>query len=59
MAVSVLLDLNQVVSVRDLTLFLSYIPDDSDPTADLRMGNVSDDRAHFLEIPIPVTPKSE
>jgi hypothetical protein len=54
MAVSVLLDLNQVVSVPELKHFLSYLPADFDPTEDLRMSIHADGTPSFLEIPLPV-----
>lgn len=54
MAVSVLLDLTQVVSVPDLRHFLSYLPDGFDPAEDLRMSTLTDERPYFLEISLPV-----
>ncbi|MCB5292606.1 hypothetical protein [Arthrobacter sp. SO3] len=54
MAISVLLDLNQVVSVPELKHFLSYLPADFDTTEDLRMSIHADGTPSFLEIPLPV-----
>lgn len=55
MAVSVLLDLTQVVSVPDLRHFLSYIPEGFDPAEDLRMMSPQNDgRPNFLEISLRI-----
>lgn len=56
MAVSVLLDLGRAVSVPDLKHFLSYLPEDFDPTEDLRLSADSDGTTNFLQIPLPVPP---
>lgn len=55
MAVSVLLDLSQTVSVPDLKHFLSYLPEGFDPAKDLRMSTHADGTTHFLEIPLPLS----
>lgn len=54
MAVTVLLDLTQAVSVPDLKHFLSYVPQDFDPTEDLRTSTETDGAPTFLEIALPV-----
>lgn len=54
MAVSVVLDLGQAVSVPDLRLFLSYLPEGFGPAEDLRSDIDSEGTTHFLEIPLPV-----
>lgn len=54
MAVSVVLDLGQAVSVPDLQLFLSYLPEAFCSSEDLRSNIDSDGTTHFLEIPLPL-----
>lgn len=54
MAISVVLDLGQTVSVPDLQHFLSYLPKGFDSTEDLRSNIDTDGSTHFLEIPLPV-----
>lgn len=54
MAVSVLLALDQPVSLPDLMHFLSYLPEGFDPTEDLRTHPNADGTTHFLEIPLPI-----
>jgi hypothetical protein len=60
MAVSVLLALNQTVTVPDLRHFLSHLPADFNLGMDLRMHPETDDgRVDFLEIPLPIPSKDD
>jgi hypothetical protein len=56
MGVSVIIDLSEDVTVPQLMHFLSYVPDDFDPTFDLRMQIQSGVNPSFLEIQLPVPP---
>lgn len=57
MGVSVILDLNEEVSVPQLRHFLSYVPEKFDPSFDLRMQIRDDVIPQFLEIQLPVPPE--
>jgi hypothetical protein len=57
MGVSVILDLNENVSVPQLRHFLSYVPQGFDPSFDLRMQIQDDVIPQFLEIQLPVPPE--
>lgn len=57
MGVSVILDLNEDVSVPVLKHFLSYVPEDFEATSDLRMQLESGGIPQFLEILLPVPPE--
>lgn len=57
MGVSVILDLNEDVSVPDLRHFLSYVPEGFDPKFDVRMQVQNGVNASFLEIQLPVPPE--
>jgi hypothetical protein len=57
MGVSVILDLNEDVSVPHLRHFLSYVPEDFDPNFDLRMKILDGVTPEFLEIQLPVPPE--
>lgn len=53
MAVAVILDLRDDVSAPLLKLFLSYLPEDFDDTADLRWKSEGENLPRFLVIPLP------
>ncbi|MEY9777207.1 hypothetical protein ABH915_002815 [Arthrobacter sp. MW3 TE3886] len=57
MGVSVILDLNEDVSVPQLRHFLSYVPEGFDPSCDLRMQIQDGVTPEFLEIRLPVPPE--
>ena len=57
MGVSVILDLNEDVSVPVLKHFLSYVPEDFEATFDLRMQLERGGVPQFLEIQLPVPPE--
>jgi hypothetical protein len=57
MGVSVILDLNEDVSVPQLRQFLSYVPEGFDPNFDLRMQIQDGVTPEFLEIRLPVPPE--
>jgi hypothetical protein len=59
MGVSVILDLNEDVSVPQLRQFLSYVPEGFDPSSDLRMQTQDDVIPQFLEIQLPVPPDQD
>lgn len=59
MGVSIILDLNEDVSVPDLRHFLSYVPEDFEPTFDLRMQIEGGGIPQFLEIRLPVPPERD
>lgn len=59
MGVSVILDLNEDVSVPDLKHFLSYVPEGFDHSYDLRMQIVEGVIPQFLEIRLPVSPEQD
>jgi hypothetical protein len=59
MGVSVILDLNEDVSVPQLRQFLSYVPEGFDPSFDLRMQTQDDVIPQFLEIQLPVPPERD
>lgn len=54
LAVSILLDLGQAVTVLDLRQFLSWVPEGFDVTQDLRLDSSQADIA-LLEIPLPLS----
>lgn len=53
MALSVVLNLTEPVSVPDLERFLTFIPDGFDTSQDIRRRIEDDTRAAYLVIPIP------
>jgi hypothetical protein len=53
MASSVVLNLNEPVSVRDLRQFLSLVPDGVDSSDDIRMRYANESSTGYLEISIP------
>lgn len=57
MGVSVILDLNEDVSVPQLRHFLSYVPEGFDPSFDLRMQIQDGVTPEYLEIQLPVPPE--
>lgn len=57
MGVSVILDLNEDVSVPDLRHFLSYVPEGFDTSFDLRMQIQDGVTPEYLEIQLPVPPE--
>lgn len=62
MAVSIVLDLTDDVSTASLRQFLSFIPEDFDHAADLRVrdpGDTSDQPPHFLQILLPATSQQQ
>lgn len=59
MAVSVLLSLSDAVSLPDLMHFLSYVPEDFDPTQDLRMQFRGEPTTNYLQIARPVRPSQD
>jgi hypothetical protein len=54
MGVSVILDLNEDVSVPVLRHFLSCVPEGFDPNLDIRMEIQSNGTPQFLEIVLPI-----
>lgn len=53
MASSVVLNLNEPVSVRDLRQFLSLVPEGVDNNDDIRMQYANEATTGYLEISIP------
>ncbi len=59
MGVSVILDLNEDVSVPVLRHFLSCVPEGFDPSLDIRMEMQSNGTPQFLEIVLPLPPTQD
>lgn len=55
MAASVILNLNEPVSVRDLRQFLSLVPEGVDNSDDIRQRYANESSTGYLEILIPRT----
>lgn len=55
MASSVVLNLNEPVSVRDLRQFLSLVPECVDNSDDIRQRYANETTTGYLEISIPPT----
>lgn len=53
MALSVTLNLNQPVSVHDLKLFLSFVPEGIDESQDIRKRYANQESTGYLEISYP------